>query len=55
MKTIMDKHTIINLKLRGYSNRKAARELGINRKTVAKYWNEYKEANKELEEAKDKK
>lgn len=37
----MDKYTIIKLKQKGYSNRKVARMLGIDRKTVAKYWNEY--------------
>jgi len=31
MKTLMDKHTIINLKLKEYSNKKAARESGINK------------------------
>lgn len=38
----MDKHAIIKLKEKGISNRKAADILGINRKTVAVYWNEYK-------------
>lgn len=38
----MDKHTIINLKLKNISNRQVARTLGVNRKTVARYWNEYK-------------
>lgn len=39
----MDKHAIIKLKREGHSNRKAAVMLSINRKTVAKYWNEYQE------------
>ena len=39
----MDKHAIIRLKNQGYSNREAAKILKINRKTVAKYWNEYKD------------
>lgn len=37
----MDKHTIINLKQQGFSNREVAKTLNINRKTVAKYWNEF--------------
>jgi len=39
--TLMDKHAIIKLKREGHSNRKVATMLSINRKTVAKYWNEY--------------
>ncbi len=45
----MDKHAIIKLKLAGHSNRKAAKMLHINRKTVAKYWNEYKEQTELLD------
>ena len=37
----MDKHAIIRLKKERHSNRKVAGMLHINRKTVAKYWNEY--------------
>ena len=37
----MDKHAIIRLKKEGHSNRNVAGMLHINRKTVAKYWNEY--------------
>ena len=37
----MDKHAIIKLKQEGYSNRKVEKMLHINRKTVARYWNEY--------------
>ena len=37
----MDKHAIIKLKKEGHSNRQVAKMLHINRKTVAKYWNEY--------------
>lgn len=48
----MDKHTIIRLKLEGDSNREVAKMLGINRKTVAKYWNDYKELQKNLDEGK---
>ncbi len=38
----MDKHAIIKLKLKGNSDRSVERTLGINRKTVAIYWDEYK-------------
>ena len=38
----MDKRDILDAKQRGDSNRKVARDLGIDRKTVANYWNEYK-------------
>lgn len=44
----MEKHTIINLKINGHSNRAVERMTGINRKTVAKYWNEYVEQSKLL-------
>lgn len=40
----MDKHTIIRLKQEGISNRQIAKEMGIDRKTVARYWNEFQEA-----------
>ena len=43
----MDKHAIIKLKKKGISNRKAAEILGINRKTIATYWNAH-EANENL-------
>lgn len=46
----MDKHTIIRLKLEGDSNRTITENLGINRKTVAKYWNEYKDLQIKLDE-----
>ncbi|WP_105301711.1 helix-turn-helix domain-containing protein [Anaerococcus marasmi] len=45
----MDKHAIIRLKKQGYSNREAAKILKINRKTIAKYWNEYKDNVKNLD------
>lgn len=38
---IMDKHAIIKLKKQGFSNRKVSEILKINRKTVARYWNEH--------------
>lgn len=37
----MDKHAIIKLKLEGHSNHKLEKMLGINRKTIGKYWDEY--------------
>ncbi len=37
----MDKHAIIKLKREGHSNRKVAKMLHVNRKTVARYWIEY--------------
>lgn len=40
---LMQKHTIITLKNEGHSSRKVNRMTGISRKTIARYWNEYKE------------
>jgi len=37
----MDKYSIIKLKEQGHSSRQVARMLGINRKTVSKYWSEF--------------
>lgn len=48
MKNLLDKAAIIRLKEQGLSNRGVARELGIDKKTVNKYWNEYKDNLKEL-------
>ena len=53
MKDLMDKSLIIKLKEQGYSNRKVEKMLKINRKTVAKYWNEYKENLQKLNNTKD--
>jgi len=44
----MDKHAIIKLKEKGKSNRKTAKLLDLNRKTIAKYWNEYLAETKKL-------
>ena len=41
MMTLMDKYTIIKLKQNELSNRRVAKQLGMNRKTVGKYWNDY--------------
>ena len=53
MKNLLDKATIIKLKEQGLSNRGVARELGIDKKTVNKYWNEYKDNLKKLNETTD--
>ena len=53
MKNLLDKAAIIRLKEQGLSNRGVARELGIDKKTVNKYWNEYKDNLKELNETTD--
>lgn len=53
MKNLLDKAAIIKLKEQGLSNRCVARELGIDKKTVNKYWNEYKDNLKKLNEATD--
>jgi transposase-like protein len=45
----MEKNTVITLKLRGKSNREVAREVGIHRKTVARYWKEYQELTGQLQ------
>lgn len=37
----MDKYTIIKLKESGLSNREISRQTGIDRKTVARYWEQY--------------
>jgi transposase len=50
---IMDKHTIITLKLKGMSIRAIARQIKISRKTVARYWNEYQENLKKLKGTED--
>ena len=39
MMTLMDKSRIIELHIKGNSNRKIAREMGISRVTVNKYVN----------------
>jgi len=45
----MDKYSIIKLKKQGKSNRTVADLLGINRKTVGKYWNAYLKENEKLQ------
>lgn len=46
----MEKYKIIKAKLEGDSNRKIAADLRVDRKTVATYWNEYKQLQQELED-----
>ena len=53
MKNLLDISAILKLKEQGLSNRKVASALGMNRKTVNKYWNEYVENLKKLEKAND--
>ena len=53
MKNLLDKAAIIRLKEQGLSNRGVARKLGIDKKTVNKYWNEYKDNLKKLNETTD--
>jgi transposase len=45
------KADVISLKNQGKSNRAVARELGLNRETVSKYWEEYKRQLHELSKA----
>ena len=54
MKNLLDKAAIIRLKQEGLSNRGVARRLGIDKKTVNKYWNQYKDNLQKLNEATDK-
>ena len=51
MITLADKMKVIQMHLTGYSNRKIARELGVNRKTVGKYVAEYEAAQRPPEDA----
>ena len=50
MKNLLDVSAILKLKEKGLSNRGVARTLGIDKKTVNKYWNQYKENLKKLED-----
>ena len=44
------KAKVILLKNGGASNRAVAKETGLNRETVSKYWEEYKRLKNELKE-----
>lgn len=48
---ILEKSEIINLKRRGKSTREVARITGMDRKTVARYWNEYQQLEKAMQES----
>ena len=48
MITIFDKGEIINLKLKGISNRQVAKIVGVDRKTIAKVWNNHLQLNAKL-------
>ena len=52
---LMDKSAIIKLKEQGYSNRQLQKMLKMNRKTIAKYWNEYQENLQKLNSTNDSK
>jgi len=49
----MDKNAIITLKKKGKSNRWIAKHTGIDRKTVARYWNEHQKLIKQLDPESD--
>ena len=53
MKNLLDKAAIIELKLKGMSNRGVAKTLGIDKKTVNKYWNQYNSNISKLDETTD--
>ena len=53
MKNLLDKSAIIKLKLEGLSNRAVGRALSIDKKTVNKYWNQYKVNILKLDETND--
>ncbi len=55
MMKLIDLHAIIKLKERGMSNRKVADQLGVNKDTVAKYWNRYQANIDCLDKASDSK
>ena len=43
MKNLVDISAMLKLKEKGLSNRSIAKTLGVDKKTVNKYWNIYKE------------
>lgn len=46
----MDKLTVIRMLENGRSQRSVAKELGLNRKTVSRYWRQYQAAQILLEQ-----
>lgn len=51
MKNLLDVSAMLKLKEQGLSNRSIAKILGVNRKTVNKYWNQYKDNLQKLGKA----
>lgn len=49
----MDRYSIINLKNKGMSFRKIAKQLNVDRKTVSKIYREYEQANENLMSSQD--
>jgi len=49
MKNLMDISAMLKLKEKGMSNRAIAKTLGVDKKTVNKYWNQYKSNFEKLE------
>ena len=45
----MERNTIITLKIKGRSNRWIAKETGMDRKTIARYWNEHQRLTGQLQ------
>ena len=43
MKNLLDISAMLKLKEKGFSNRAIAKTLGVDKKTVNKYWNQYKD------------
>ena len=48
MVDMQTKAKVVMLKNEGFSNREVARQTGINRETISKYWEEYKLKRYEL-------
>lgn len=51
MINIMQKNEIIIEKKKGISNRQLAKQMGVDRKTIAKVWNEYLKLETTLQKA----
>ena len=55
MKSLLDVSAMLKLKEQGLSNRRIAKILDVNRKTVNKYWNQYKNNLQKLDKTIDEK
>ena len=55
MKNLVDISAMLKLKEKGLSNRSIAKTLGVDKKTVNKYWNIYKENLQKLGKANNEK